>query len=201
MSRYELQAKNRKLMCAVGWDRPLQTFFGQVLDPLAEEVEEIVEWWGGNWQEIREAEMLVPLMEEYAVIPEEVLYQLKKDQSESQGEEETSLPYKMLKNFEEYETAWSPAEAGRFVLGTVGGTPEALKVCWKNGIPPAQYIRRHECGDWGDLTVADKEANERALKEEGRILSAYILPKSKEKIWVITEADRSVTTILLPSEY
>lgn len=96
---------------------------------------------------------------------------------------------------------WNPSEKARFVLGSVVGTPRALNACWKDGMPPAEYIRRHECGDWGDLSEADKEANERALEEEGRIFSAYILPKSKEKIWIITEADRSATTVLLPFEY
>lgn len=61
-------------------------------------------------------------------------------------------------------------------------------------------LRRHASGDWGELSDEDKEANERALTEEARILSSY-RDKSGTKFWIITEADRSATTVLLPSEY
>jgi hypothetical protein len=60
-------------------------------------------------------------------------------------------------------------------------------------------LRRHVRGDWGDLDLADKAANETALKHGGRILSAY--DTQGGRLWIITEADRSVTTILLPEEY
>jgi len=60
-------------------------------------------------------------------------------------------------------------------------------------------IQRHCIKDWGDLTLDDKQANDNALLEETRILSAYI--QEPYKIWIITEADRSATTILFPEEY
>ncbi len=60
-------------------------------------------------------------------------------------------------------------------------------------------IQRHCIKDWGDLTDDDKQANDRALLEGTRILSAYI--QGIYKIWIITEADRSATTILFPEEY
>jgi hypothetical protein len=62
---------------------------------------------------------------------------------------------------------------------------------------------RHKRGDWGDLCDEDKALNNAALKEEGRILSAYDLPtrEGNEKVYIITEWDRSVTTILFASEY
>lgn len=61
-----------------------------------------------------------------------------------------------------------------------------------------RYIK----GDWGDLSDEDKNANEEAVKcGDLRILAAYINPKTKEKIWIITEANRSYTTILFPEEY
>ena len=61
-------------------------------------------------------------------------------------------------------------------------------------------LRRHASGDWGDLSPEDLRANEEALKDGDRLLSAYNL-KSGVKLWVITEADRSSTCILLPDEY
>ena len=59
-------------------------------------------------------------------------------------------------------------------------------------------IDRHAKGEWGDLDEEDKQENERALKQGGRLMSVY---KDRGTIWIITEADRSATTILLPEEY
>jgi hypothetical protein len=62
-----------------------------------------------------------------------------------------------------------------------------------------ESLKRHAKGDWGDLCQEDKQENELSLKEGFRILSAY--EHQGEKIWVITEADRSATTVLFPEEY
>lgn len=62
-------------------------------------------------------------------------------------------------------------------------------------------LYRHATGDWGNLCEEDKQANEDALKHGDRILSSYEIGKDKTKIWIITEWDRSYTTILLPEEY
>ena len=66
-------------------------------------------------------------------------------------------------------------------------------------------LSRYRHCDWGDLDTEDKQANNRALEDEQRIIAAYRLPKGikgpAEKIWIITEWDRSFTTILWPSEY
>ena len=61
-------------------------------------------------------------------------------------------------------------------------------------------LQRHERGDWGDLDDHDQTANARALEEGSRLFSAYETP-GMEKIWIITEADRSATTVLFPEEY
>ena len=61
-------------------------------------------------------------------------------------------------------------------------------------------LTRHQRGDWGDLTDEDKQENELSLKEGYRLLSAYE-SEGLPKIWIITEADRSATTILFPDEY
>jgi hypothetical protein len=62
------------------------------------------------------------------------------------------------------------------------------------------YFSRHAAGDWGDIDPEDRGLNEQALVEGSRIFSVYALPTT-ETMWVITEADRSSTTALLPSEY
>jgi hypothetical protein len=87
-----------------------------------------------------------------------------------------------------------------FSLGNIVSTPGALEAIERAGDTPLPYLARHAKGDWGDLDQDDKAENESALKEGFRILSAYRLTDDT-RIWIITEADRSVTTILLPEEY
>ena len=60
-------------------------------------------------------------------------------------------------------------------------------------------LGRHSLGDWGDVPEEDEAANNRALKEGARVLSSYVIEETK--VWVITEWDRSVTTVLFPEEY
>jgi len=86
----------------------------------------------------------------------------------------------------------------RFQLGKVLATPGALEAI------PMEEMRhalgRHWSGDWGDLEQEDRDANDRALEEGSRLFSAY-KSSSAQVFWVITEADRSVSTVLLPEEY
>ena len=89
----------------------------------------------------------------------------------------------------------------RFQLGQVVATPGALEALERAGVTPLRLLGRHERGDWGDLSDDDIAENEFSLKEGFRLLSSYKLPDSGDKIWIITEADRSVTTLLLPEEY
>jgi hypothetical protein len=77
------------------------------------------------------------------------------------------------------------------------GALESIQEAEQN---PLELVARHVTGDWGELGEEDKRENELSVEAGYRILSAYIL-RSGVKVWVITEADRSVTTILLPSEY
>jgi hypothetical protein len=60
-------------------------------------------------------------------------------------------------------------------------------------------LQRHAHGDWGDICAEDVQANNRALLDSGRLLSVY--GQGEQRFWIITEADRSVTTVLLPSDY
>jgi hypothetical protein len=90
-----------------------------------------------------------------------------------------------------------------FPLGRLFSTPGALEALGdaNANADPLDYLMRHHTGDWGDLCADDKAQNDAAVKDGGRIFSAYILTGTKVKIWIITEADRSCTTILLPDEY
>jgi hypothetical protein len=88
----------------------------------------------------------------------------------------------------------------KFDLGRVVATPgalEALEEAKTNGV---SLLARHIMGDWGDLSKHDKRENDFSVKAGYRIFSAYIL-STGVKLWVITEANRSSTTLLLPSEY
>ena len=88
---------------------------------------------------------------------------------------------------------------GLFPLGLVVATPGALKLLQEISEDPLYYLDRHRSGDWGDLDNYDRKENELAFKHGWRIVSSY--PVGEKAIWIITEADRSVTTILLPEEY
>jgi hypothetical protein len=84
-------------------------------------------------------------------------------------------------------------------LGRVVATPGALKLLKEAGGHPFDYLARHATGDWGELCAFDRCQNQIALREGLRIFSSYEMPAGR--VWIITEADRSVTTILLPEEY
>lgn len=93
-----------------------------------------------------------------------------------------------------------PTPRPRFALGRLLATPAALAALADAGEFPERYLVRHLVGDWGDVNAHDQQANEDALMTGARLLSAYFTRRGV-KLWVITEADRSVTTILLPEDY
>jgi hypothetical protein len=84
-------------------------------------------------------------------------------------------------------------------LGRVVTTPGALKLLTEARAHPFDYLARHATGDWGELCAFDRRQNEMALREGYRVLSSYDVLAGR--VWIITEADRFVTTILLPEEY
>jgi hypothetical protein len=86
-----------------------------------------------------------------------------------------------------------------FALGQIMATPGAVEIMDTQGIVWLELAHRHVAGDWGDLDDQDKQDNDLSVQKEFRILSAY--GRGEKRLWTITEADRSVTTILLPSEY
>lgn len=94
----------------------------------------------------------------------------------------------------------SPAALARFSTGQLVATPTALSVLVSLKVSPWSLLDRHVRGDWGDMDAHDRQENEQALTDGSRLLSAYTLPNGT-RIWVITEADRLATTLLLPEEY
>jgi len=88
-----------------------------------------------------------------------------------------------------------------FSLGQVVATPGAMETLEALEVSPISLLDRHLSGDWSDMEEEDQRANRQAIKEGSRVLSSYKLPPKNTKIWIITEADRSSTTILLPEEY
>jgi hypothetical protein len=87
-----------------------------------------------------------------------------------------------------------------FPLGQLVITPGALGALVMAGQSPDALLDRHAAGDWGDLCDADRQENAYALRTGLRLLSAYTLT-SGQRLWILTEADRSATTLLLPEEY
>ncbi|UVH61221.1 type I restriction endonuclease subunit M [Variovorax paradoxus] len=113
-----------------------------------------------------------------------------------------------------------PGSSPRFALGRVVATPGALALLHVTNSNPFALLARHITGDWGEIDPEDVVTNEDALEHGLRVLSVYRLPLQAadekgaapvppsrdagdhdNRIWLITEADRSVTTLLLPEEY
>jgi len=90
--------------------------------------------------------------------------------------------------------------AAKFELGQLVATPGALSALEEAGQDAIKFVSRHASGDWGDLSEEDRNENEFSLLHGFRLLSSYRL-RNGVKVWVITEADRSSTTLLLPDEY
>ncbi len=93
-----------------------------------------------------------------------------------------------------------------FELGEIVSTPGALEACSPEHL--AHCLSRHATGDWGKVSEEDAALNNEAVKDDSRILSSYPIDPRKDckgfgenTLWIITEADRSVTTFLLPDEY
>jgi hypothetical protein len=87
-----------------------------------------------------------------------------------------------------------------FDLGQLVATPGALAALEKSGQNAMDFLSRHVTGDWGELGEEDRRENQFSLQKGFRLLSSY-KTNAGERVWVITEANRSHTTILLPSEY
>lgn len=96
-------------------------------------------------------------------------------------------------------------KTAKFQIGKVVATPGAVSALQEAGQSPWEFLALHLAGNWGTVDAEDKAANDNALRDGSRILSAYRL-NTGEKIWIITEAEddhghRSATTLILPDEY
>ena len=89
-------------------------------------------------------------------------------------------------------------ETQKFALGRTVITPSALKTIHPEDVDKA--MSRHAAGDWGDCSPEDAEENELSLSQQWRLFSVYH-DRTGQKFWIITEADRSATTVLLPEDY
>lgn len=87
-----------------------------------------------------------------------------------------------------------------FTLGQVVATPGALDLLDRTATNAHDLLQRHQHGDWGSVPPEDAEENRNSIETDCRVLSRYFL-NATERLWIITEADRSVTTLLLPDEY
>ena len=94
----------------------------------------------------------------------------------------------------------APVTSALFEPGRILATPAALHVMQEAGARPCDYLRRHLTGSWGLVSNAGHHANDCAVRKGGRILSLHRL-KDGTKVWIITEADRSATTFVLPAEW
>ena len=93
----------------------------------------------------------------------------------------------------------------KFALGRIVSTKNAMKMLNDKMISPLSFLQRHQSGDWGNICEEDKEQNNLAIEHEGnvekqkRVMSVYRI--GTQTIWIITENNRSVTTLLRPCDY
>lgn len=92
-----------------------------------------------------------------------------------------------------------PPTTVRFPMGNIVSTPGALSLLNAHDLSPIHFLALHQDGQWGDIPPEDAHVNELALISGAQLFSVYLI--GKERLWVITEADRSITTLLLPDEY
>ena len=88
-----------------------------------------------------------------------------------------------------------------FPLGRLLITPHALEMLNAEGCSVSDLLKRHVTGDWREMHAEDARANREALSDGSRVFSSFRVGTTGQTIWIITEADRSATTLLLPSEY
>ncbi len=109
----------------------------------------------------------------------------------------------LFREREAYFRALSEARGGALAvidLGECRVTPGARDAAAELGVDLPRLLARHAGGDWGDVDAHDWAANDQAVKDGGRVISAYRFSETI-KLWVITEADRGSTLVLLPDEY
>ena len=101
---------------------------------------------------------------------------------------------------EEESRAGSKPVDDRLLLGRLVMSPGAAAALETAGQSPGEFLDRHRRQDWGDVPAEDKAANDQAMGSDGMLLSAY-RTKRGDRLWIISDAGRLVTTLLLPKEY
>lgn len=91
--------------------------------------------------------------------------------------------------------------AALFPIGRLVATPGALALLTSSGENSVALLDRHQSGDWGEVSPEDAKENDFSVRRGFRIVSSYPIESDGAKVWVVTEADRSSTCILLPEEY
>lgn len=87
-----------------------------------------------------------------------------------------------------------------FPMGVFVATPGAINLMHSLRLHIPKFLNRHLSGDWGDIDPEDRKLNDQAVQDGNRIISCYELTDT-DRVWFVTESDRSVTTLLLPEEY
>jgi hypothetical protein len=188
----------------LGWDRPVQHYY------LTVEYLDADRYVYSNLQERKpfafDLDDYRSKLETLGIaVPQSMFVQVQKDRVENvanryvyYGDDGTFVEHFL-------EAAPTGVEARRglpFKLGDVAMTTGCYEFMKERGLlpsVPAVLAARHAMGDWGDMCEEDCSSNNRALEEGGRLMSSYMV--GSRKVWVITEADRSVTTLLFPDEY
>lgn len=88
-----------------------------------------------------------------------------------------------------------------FKLGQVVATPGAIRAIEENNVDMWSLLQHHANGDWGCIPDDDKLENQLSVRNGYRVMSSYLLNDRGDKLWIITEADRTSTCLLLPDEY
>ncbi len=201
---FETTYQNRPVRVTLSWDRPLQTYHL------------MVEWLDADryvYTNLQERAPYVFELEDYRAkldvlgirAPASMFEQARRDQAANTGAR--YVYHKEDGTYVEHFLGAAPAcvEQRRglpFKVGDVTithGVYEYLKTHCLLPTAPVMLVARHAMGDWGEICEEDRDSNQRALIHGGRLMSVYRV--GSRKMWVITEADRSVTTLLFPDEY
>ncbi|MGA4422893.1 hypothetical protein ACI2UY_22395 [Ralstonia nicotianae] len=201
---FETTYLNRPVRVMIGWDRPVQQYL------LTVEYLDADRYVYTNLQERKpfafELEDYRSKLQTLGIdVPASMFNEVQQDRARNMRER--YVYYKADGTYTEHFMGPAPAGVEQrrglpFKLGDVVMTTGVFDYMNQHGllgVVPAMLAARHAMGDWGDVCEEDRNSNNRALEEGRRLMSSYMVGSCK--IWVITEADRSVTTLLLPDEY
>ena len=201
---FETTYLNRPVRVMIGWDRPVQQYL------LTIEYLDADRYVYTNLQERKpyafDLDDYRAKLETLGIdVPPSMFAQAQKDRAGNMGER--YVYHKADGTYTEHFMGAAPAGVEQrrglpFKLGDVAMTAGCYDFMKERGLlpsVPAMLVARHAMADWGDMCEEDCNSNARALEEGGRLMSSYMV--GSRKVWVITESDRSVTTLLFPDEY